>query len=132
VARGAAVYPGARIWYPRNLRMGPFACLGQGVTCYNMALIVLEDHVVVSQGAHLCSGDHDIRDPFFQLTIRPIVLRRECWIAAEAFVGPGVTVGDGAVLGARGVAMKDLQPWAVYVGNPAQQVGMRHPRQAPP
>jgi len=59
------------------------------------------------------------------LITRPIVLGEKAWIAAEAFVGPGVTVGEGAVLGARGVAMRDLEPWTVYRGNPAQPVKMR-------
>jgi putative colanic acid biosynthesis acetyltransferase WcaF len=48
-------------------------------------------------------------------------------VAAEAFVGPGVTLGDGAVLGARGVAFADLEPWTVYIGNPMREVRKRRP-----
>jgi putative colanic acid biosynthesis acetyltransferase WcaF len=85
-----------------------------------MAKIRLDDYAMVSQGAHLCAGSHDISDPYFQLIVRPIVLGERAWIAAEAFVGPGVTVGKGAVLGARGVAFSDLPPWTVSVGNPSR------------
>jgi putative colanic acid biosynthesis acetyltransferase WcaF len=79
----------------------------------------------VSQGAHLCTGSHDIVDPNFPLVTKPIIIEAYAWIAAEAFVGPGVTVGEGAVLGARGVTFRDLSPWTVYVGNPAKPVHQR-------
>jgi len=125
IAPTAHIYPSARIWYPPNLTLEAFACLGARVTCYCMAPIRLEAYALASQGAHLCAGTHDIRDAHFQLIARPIRIGARAWIAAEAFVGPGVTVGEGAVLGARGVAMRDLEPWTVYAGNPATRLGER-------
>jgi putative colanic acid biosynthesis acetyltransferase WcaF len=118
----AKVYPSARIWFPPNLEMKANACLGPGVTCYCMDVITLEEYALVSQGAHLCAGTHDVDDPHFQLVTRPIRIGANAWIAAEAFVGPGVTVGEGAVLGARSVAMKELAAWTIYTGNPAEPV----------
>jgi putative colanic acid biosynthesis acetyltransferase WcaF len=120
LAPTAKVYPGVKVWYPRNLRMERFACLGPGVNCYDMAQITLEEHALVSQGAHLCGGTHDVDDEHFQLKARPIRLGSNAWVASEAFVAPGVTLGEGAVLGARGVAFKDLDAWSIYGGNPAQ------------
>jgi putative colanic acid biosynthesis acetyltransferase WcaF len=120
MGKGCRVYSSARIWDPRNLEMGPYSCIGRRVICYSMAKIRFDDYAMVSQGAHLCAGSHDISDPYFQLIVRPIVLGERAWIATEAFVGPGVTVGKGAVLGARGVAFSDLPPWTVSVGNPSR------------
>ena len=117
VARGAHIYSSARIWDPRNLSVGPHSCLGPRVDCYSMARIAWP-HAIVSQGASLCTGLHDIDDPQFQLTTRQIEIRDHAWVAAGAFVGPGVSIGEGAVLGARGVAFKDLREWGVYIGNP--------------
>jgi putative colanic acid biosynthesis acetyltransferase WcaF len=125
LASGARVYASARVWYPPNLTMDAFACLGPRVICYCMAPIRLGEYAIASQGSHLCAGTHDIRDPHFQLIARPIAIGARAWIAAEAFVGPGVTVGDGAVLGARAVAMRDLDPWTLYGGHPAQSLGPR-------
>ena len=119
MAPSADVRGGARVWYPGHLRMGPRALLASGVNCYNMAMVTLGDDVIVSQGAVLCAGTHDVDSRHFQLVTRPITIHRSAWIASEAFVGPGVTVGEGAVLGARAVAFRDLAPWTVYVGNPA-------------
>jgi len=126
VAWSAHVYSSVRIWYPRNLTMSDHACLGPRVNCYSMAHITLAKYAVVSQGAHLCTGMHDIEDPDFQLSARPIVLEERAWVAAEAFVGPGVTIKAGAVLGARGVLFKDAEEYGVYVGNPATFVRLRN------
>jgi len=90
-----------------------------------MDRITIGDYALVSQGAHLCAGSHDIGDPNFQLISRPIFIGSRSWVASEAFVGPGVTIGEGAVLGARAVAFKTLQPWTVYIGNPAQPLKER-------
>ncbi len=128
IARTARIYPGVRIWLPSNLQMDDHATLGPGVDCYNMASIRLETEALVSQGATLCTGSHDVDDAGFALQARPIVIKTRAWIAAEAFVGPGIVVGDGAVLGARGVAFRDLTPWTVHVGNPAR---LLRPRSRP-
>ena len=121
----AMVRGSARIWWPGNLRIGARASLGPGTICYNVAPIMIEDFAIVSQRAHLCTGTHDVDDPGFPLRSRPIRIGRQAWIAAEAFVGPGVSVGEGAVLGARGVAVRDLDRWTVYAGNPARAVRSR-------
>ncbi len=83
-----------------------------------MAPVALGAYALVSQGAHLCAGTHDIDDPHFQLRTAPITIGPKAWVAAGAFVGPGVMIGEGAVLGARAVAFTDLAPWMVYIGNP--------------
>jgi putative colanic acid biosynthesis acetyltransferase WcaF len=90
-----------------------------------MAKITFAPYSLASQGAHICAGTHDIEDVHFQLRAYPIVVGYRAWIAAEAFVGPGVTVGEGAVLGARGCAFRDLSPWTVYAGNPARAIKPR-------
>lgn len=72
---------------------------------------------VVSQGAHVCASSHDIRDPHFQLVLRPVRIGAQCWIAAEAFVVPGVTMHDGAVLAARGALFQNAEADTVYRGN---------------
>lgn len=125
MARTARVYPSARVWSPANLEMADYACLGPRSTAYSIALIRLGEKALVSQGGQLCAGTHDITDPLFQLQAWPITVEAGAWIAAEAFVGPGVTVGEGAVLGARGCAFKDLAPWTVYAGNPARPLKPR-------
>jgi len=121
----AHVYGSARIWYPPYLRMDAHACLGPRVNCYSMAPIHLARNAIVSQGSYLCAGMHDIEDPDFQLVVRPITIGADAWVAAEAFIGPGVTVGECAVVGARGVLFKDAEAGGVYAGNPAKLIKHR-------
>jgi putative colanic acid biosynthesis acetyltransferase WcaF len=130
VANACDVKGSARVWLPSNLTLGKYAQIGDNATCYNQAPIVIEEHALISQGAHLCAGTHDIDTASFQLVASPIVIRCRAWIAAEAFVGPGVTVGEGAVLGARGVCFKDLEDWTVYIGNPCKPVRLRNSKWA--
>jgi len=125
IGPGAHPYPGARIWAPWNLSMEADSCLGPRVICYSVSKITLGAGSVVSQGAHLCAASHDFRDAGFPLTGGAIHIGPGAWIAADAFVGPGVNIGQGAVLGARAVAMKDVAPQAIVVGNPARHVGER-------
>lgn len=132
VERGAAIAASTRVWMPRNLHMKANATLGPRVDCYSMAQITIGERSIISQGAFLCTGTHDIGDPYFQLFTKPISIGDDVWIAAEALVAPGVTVGDGAVLSARGCAFGDLEPWTVYRGNPAQPLKARRWRQVIP
>lgn len=115
----ARVYGSARIWYPPNLHMEANAVIGPSANIYCQDRITLRERTIVSQGAFLCTGTHDISSPDFQLVTKPIVIGAGAWVAADAFIGPGVTVGQGAVVGARGVLFKDAEPNGVYAGNPA-------------
>lgn len=119
VPYGVFLYGSARIWYPPNLTMHERSTIGPGVNCYCMGPIEIGAYAIISQGAFLCTGTHDIHHPSFQIYALPIRIGTHAWVCAEAFVGPGVTVSDGAVLAARGVTFQDLAPWSVYNGNPA-------------
>jgi putative colanic acid biosynthesis acetyltransferase WcaF len=125
IASTAGIYPSARIWSPANLEMGKFSFIGPRVQIYSMAKITFAPYSLASQGAHICAGSHDIEDVNFQLKASPITIGYRAWIAAEAFVGPGVTVGEGAVLGARACAFQNLEAWTVFVGNPARAIKKR-------
>ncbi len=108
-----------KIWAPWNLEMGDHACLGPNIDCYNQGRITIKNNATISQKVYLCASTHDFTDPKHALILRPIIIGERAWIAADAFIGPGVTVGDGAVVGARGVVVKNVEPWTVVGGNPA-------------
>ncbi|WP_284215165.1 MULTISPECIES: putative colanic acid biosynthesis acetyltransferase [Alphaproteobacteria] len=125
VGRGVYVAPSARIWYPGTLTLKDFCAIADHADIYSMGEIVIGRHAVISKRAHICTGTHDINDTRFQLTTAPIHIGDYAWIAADAFVGPGVTVGEGAVLGTHAVTVKDLAPWTVYIGNPCREIKKR-------
>jgi putative colanic acid biosynthesis acetyltransferase WcaF len=126
------IHASVNIWAPWQLRVGNRVGIASGVTLYNMAPMDLGDGCVISQGAHLCGGSHDIDAPNFQLLARPICLQKDVWVCADAFVGMGVCIAEGCVLAARSVAMKSIpQPWTVWAGHPAKYLRARQRRLAP-
>jgi len=125
IGRKCAVLPSVIIRAPWNLTMGDYSCLSDFVDCYSVDRITLGDRAVVSQGVFLCCASHDITSSIMELTYRPIVIQSQAWVAARAFVGPGVTIGEGAVVGACAVVTKDVEPWCVVVGNPARTIKRR-------
>lgn len=130
IGRRVRLYASTSVWHPAFLAIGDDAIVGPRVRLYNQGRIAIGARAVVSQGAHLCASTHDAADPHFQLVLRPITVGEDAWIAAEAFVGPGVRVGGGAVLGARAAAFRDLEPWTIHGGNPARALKPRVVRRA--
>ena len=119
IGEGVHVYPGVKIWAPWNLEIGDYSGIASGVILYSQGKITIGKKVVISQGAHLCAGTHDYTDPGFPLITKPIVIMDHVWIAAEAFIHPGITIGEGAVIGARSVVTKDMPSWMICAGHPS-------------
>ena len=101
------------------MKIGPQARL------YNQGKISIGAKSVISQRAHVCASNHDVRDPRFQLVLCPVTIGQQCCVAAQAFVGPGVTMGDRPVLSARGALFADAQLNWVYGGNPGALGNLR-------
>jgi putative colanic acid biosynthesis acetyltransferase WcaF len=125
VGRNVQIHPSARIFIPWNLDIGDWSSIGFDALIYNLGPVTIGDKVTVSQRAHLCAGSHDFRDPTMTLLKPPITIGDESWICADAFVGSGVTVGNGSVVGARAVVVNDVQAGAIVGGNPAKVIGQR-------
>lgn len=129
VGKSCHVYPGVEIWAPWNLELGDYIGIASGAICLSMAKITLGYKVVISQGANLCTGSHDYEDPRFPLFAKPITIGANAWIAAEAFICSGITIGEGAVIGARSVVTKDMPAWTVCAGNPCRPIKPRKMRE---
>jgi putative colanic acid biosynthesis acetyltransferase WcaF len=115
----------AIIQYPWLLSIKDYSAIGEHAIIYNLGPIRIGSRVTVSQYAHLCGGTHDHTSPGLELIRSPISLDDDAWIAADAFVGPNVNVGKGAIVGARAVVVKDVAPWTIVAGNPARVIGER-------
>ncbi len=127
IGTAVVIKPGVRVKYPWLLRVGDHCWIGEDCWIDNLSLVHLGNHVCISQGVYLCTGNHDWSDPTFGLIVRPIHVHDGAWICARAIVGPGAIIGEGAVLTAGSVATKSLQPYVVYAGNPATQFANRIP-----
>ena len=123
-------YPASRVWAPWNLRCADHVAAGDGVEIYNPSPMTFGSHVILSQDCYLCGATHDYNDPAFPLLAYAMTIEPYAWICARASVAPGVRVGEGAVLGLGSVATRDLEPWTVYSGNPAQPLRKRQHSEA--
>ena len=125
VGDGLLIKPGVHVKYPWRLRIGDHCWLGERAWIDNMEDVTLGSNVVVSQGAYLCTGNHDWSDPVLPLAPQPIVVEDGAWVGAFAKVAPGRTIGAGSVLALGAVALEDTEPWGIYAGNPASRIGTR-------
>jgi putative colanic acid biosynthesis acetyltransferase WcaF len=125
IGKGAHPYPAARIWAPWNLTLHDHSCIANDVDCYCVAPVEIGDYATISQYSYLCTASHEFRQPGMPLVAAAIVIERHAWVAAGAFIGPGVRVAEGAVVGARATVVHDVPAWTVVAGNPARVVGTR-------
>ena len=124
IDRRVHVYPSVRITIPWNIEIGDQSTIGDRAILYALGPITIGERVTVSQGAHLCAGTHDWRRADRPLLKVPITIGDDAWICADAFIGPNVSVGRGAIVGARAVAMKNVPEETTVVGNPARPIGL--------
>lgn len=122
ISTSARIYPSAKIWCPANLRVGDDSTIGPYVRVYNQGEINIGRRVIVSQYSYICASTHDYNDPCHPLILSPILIEDDVWIGAEAFIGPGVTVSEGGVVGARAVQTKTSLSWTVNAGNPSTYI----------
>jgi len=128
LGKGVHVYAKVVVWAPWNLMMEDMASIADGSNVYNIAPVTIGERTVVSQGTYLCTGTHDYNDPLFRLYAMPIRVGAYAWLCAQTFVGPGVTIGDRTVVGARSVVVKDLPAAMICAGNPCRPIKPRAPQ----
>lgn len=117
------VYASVKVWAPWNLVMKKGSCLGPDVICYNQAMVVLEENVTVSQYSYLCTAGHETNSTNNEtdgLVVSPISLHKNSWVGTRAFIGMGVEIGEGAVVGATASVYKDVEANTIVGGNPAK------------
>lgn len=125
IGKNVVIRPSATITYPWNLRVGDYAWIGDDVVIYDLGEIDIGAHAVVSQRSYLCAGDHDSRHVDFPIRAHKVRIGEGSWIATDVFIGPGVTIGEGTIVGARSSVFKDLPGGAVCHGNPCKIVRER-------
>ncbi len=119
------IYPSSQVSLPWMLRIGNDSAVGENVLIYNLGEVTIGCRATISHRAHLCAGTHDYTDKTLPLQRRPIAIGDDAWVCADAFVGPGLSIGDGAVVGACAAVFKNVDPWTVVGGNPASFIKKR-------
>jgi putative colanic acid biosynthesis acetyltransferase WcaF len=111
IAPGVVIKPHVRVKFPWRLSIGAHSWIGEDVWIDNLAQVSIGAQCCISQAAYLCTGSHNWSKETFDLVTKPIVIEDKVWICAKTTIGPGVRVGEGAVLALGSVATRDLDPW---------------------
>ena len=125
IGKNVLIRPTVKILYPWKLNIGDWSWIGDEVTLYNLANIIIGENCVISQKSYLCTGSHDYTKSTFDIFAKPINIKSQVWVASEAFIAPGVTIGHGTVIGLRSTVIQDLPPKMICFGNPAKPIKPR-------
>ena len=125
IGKGVIIRPSAQITYPWKVKIGDFSWIGDDVVLYSLGDIIIGNNTVISQKSYICTGTHDYTKADFPILGKKIIIGDECWLATDVFVSPGVTINNGAVIGARSTVIKDLESNSVYVGSPVRFIKKR-------
>lgn len=125
IGQGVVIRPGARFFYPWNVKIGDHSWIGDEVVFYSWEQITVGCHAVVSQKSYLCTGSHDMTDPTFQLQTASITIGNGAWVATDCFIAPGVIIGANAVIGARSSVFKDMPAQYICLGSPCSPKYLR-------
>lgn len=125
VGSAAVVKPGVRVKYPWRLTIGDNSWIGEDCWIDNLEQVTIGSNVCISQGAYLCTGNHDWSDPAFGLIVKPILVSNGAWVGAKCVIAPGVELGTCAIAAAGSVINKNIPAFEIHAGNPARFVRRR-------
>ena len=126
IGKGVIIRPSVKVTYPWKLVVGDYSWIGDEVTLYTLGSISIGKNAVISQKSYLCTGTHDYQSTNFRIYSEPIRIEDKCWVATDVYVAPGVTIQEGAVVGARSSVYNNLPPHMVCIGNPAKPIKDRN------
>jgi putative colanic acid biosynthesis acetyltransferase WcaF len=122
IGKNSKIFPSVKITHPWLLIVGDNSVISWNVNIYNLDVLVIGNSTIISQNVHLCGGTHDYKSHGFELIRSKITIRDNVWIAADAFIGPGITIGPNSIIAARAVCLKDVEANSIVGGNPAKLI----------
>lgn len=125
VGGGVLVRSSVKTTYPWKVTIGDYAWIGDDVVLYSLGEIEIGNNAVVSQRSYLCAASHDYKQTDFPIYAKKVCVGAQTWLATDVFVAPGVSIGEGTVVGARSSVFHNLPPMMVCVGNPAKPIKPR-------
>jgi putative colanic acid biosynthesis acetyltransferase WcaF len=125
IGNNVIIRPSVKVTYPWKVEIGDESWIGDDVVLYSLGPIKIGKNTVISQKSYICSASHDYNSKAFDIFSKPVIIEDEVWIATDVFVGPDLTIGKGAVVGARSSVFKSIEGGYVYSGNPLKSIKKR-------
>ncbi len=125
IGKNVIIRPSVKVTYPWKLTIGDHSWIGDDVDLYTLGEIEIGKNAVISQKSYLCTASHDYKKESFDIYAQKIIIEDEAWIATDVFIAPGITVGKGAVIGARSTVLNDMPAGMICAGYPAKPIKTR-------
>lgn len=125
IGQGTSIHMGCFIT-GTHIEIGEHSVINRGVYLDGRAGVRIGNNVNVSHQVLIQSLSHDPQSPHFNCEVKPVTIEDYVWLGARALILPGVTIGEGAVVGAGAVVSKDVPPYSIVVGNPARVIKQRN------
>lgn len=125
IGRGSTIHTGARFYDPKHISIGTDSIIGEEVIFDGRSKITIGNHVDIASQVMIYNSQHNIHSEHFEATCEPVTIEDYVFIGPRAIILPGVTVGKGAIVGAGAVVTKDVEPFSIVGGVPAQVIGER-------
>lgn len=114
MGKNSAICRRADILFPKRLWLADNVSIGWFVDLDARGGIYVDHDTNISSHTKFITGSHDVDDPMFTASFRPIRIGHHCWIGTGATVLQGVTIGNGAVVAAGAVVTKDVPPFEIW------------------
>lgn len=113
IGEGVVVKPRVKVKFPWRLEVGDFSWIGERVWLDNLGNVTIGMHACLSQGVYLCTGSHNWKSKSFDLIVAPITVADHAWICAYSKLGPGSSIGEGAVVTMGVTIIGHVEAWTV-------------------
>lgn len=128
IGKKVVIRPSVTVTYPWKVVIGDYAWIGDDVVIYSLGSISVGANAVISQRSYICAGSHDYKKIEFPICGPSISIGDGAWLATDVYVAPGVSIGVGAVIGARSSVFKDMPDGMVCMGHPCMAIKKREMR----
>jgi len=126
IGKKVLIRPSVKITYPWKVSIGDYSWIGDDVVLYSLGEIEIGSNTVISQKSYFCTGSHDYTKETFDIFAKKIKVGNSCWLATDVFVAPGITISDGAIVGARSSVFNDVDANTINVGSPSKMIKKRN------
>lgn len=125
----------AFIYGGKGIKIGRYVHISRFVSIIGMGELYMGDYTVLADGARVMTSTDSYHEGYRMSSVLPLEQRnvqisyvrieKDAFVGTNAVVHPGVTIGEGAIIGSNSLVLKDIEPWTINVGSPTRVIGKR-------